>query len=60
MGKICIVKSLLLSQMSSTTQALAAPQDIIQKINTILFQFLWRKKFSNAWAFEKVNRKLYG
>ena len=58
MGKICIVKSLLLSQIVYLLQALAAPEDILKKINTVLFRFIWKKKYSNTKAFEKVKRKV--
>lgn len=45
MGKICIVKSLLLSQYIYSMQSLNAPEDnILKKINTMLFRFIWRKK----------------
>ena len=58
MGKICIVKSLLLSQIVYVLQALAAPEDILKKVNTMLFRFIWKKKYSNTKAFEKVKRKI--
>ena len=37
MGKICIVKSLLLPQIIFAMQALVAPADIIKKLNTLFF-----------------------
>jgi hypothetical protein len=58
MGKICIVKSLLLSQYIYSMQSLDAPEDILKKINTMLFRFIWKKKYSNTRAFEKVKRKV--
>ena len=56
MGKICIFKSLLLSQLIYPLQALAAPTDIVKKVNTLMFRFIWKKKYSNTRAFEKVKR----
>ena len=44
MGKICIVKSLLLPQIIFAMQALVAPADIIKKLNTLFFRFIWKKK----------------
>jgi hypothetical protein len=37
-------------------QALIAPTQILHKLNTILFKFMWKKKYSNTKAFEKVKR----
>lgn len=55
-GKLCIIKSLLISQLVYPMQALIAPTDILNRINTILFRFLWKKRYSNTKAFEKVKR----
>ena len=57
-GKICIVKSLLLSQLTYVLQSLCAPESFLKKINTIFFRFIWKKKYSNTKAFEKVKRKI--
>ena len=57
-GKICIFKSLLLSQLIYPLQALTAPVDIIKTINTTMFRFIWKKKCSNTKAFEKVKRQV--
>lgn len=58
MGKICLVKSLLISQLTYVMQALVIPMHILQQINTILFRFIWKKRYSNTKAFEKVKRKI--
>ena len=55
-GKICIIKTFLLSQFVYAMQALIAPADILKKLNTLLFKFLWKKKNTNTKAFEKVKR----
>ena len=39
-------------------QALVAPADIIKKLNTLFFRFIWKKKYSNTKAFEKVKRRI--
>ena len=48
MGNFFIVKSLLLPQIIFAMQALVAPADIIKKLNTLLFRFIWKKKYSNT------------
>ena len=58
MGKICIVKSLLLPQIIFAMQALVAPVDIIKKLNTLFFRFIWKKKYSNTKTFERVKRRI--
>ena len=57
LGKICIIKSFLLSQFIYVMQCLVLPENILSEINTILYRFLWRRKDSNKKAFEKVKRK---
>ena len=44
MRKICIVKSFLLPQIIFAMQALVAPADIIKKLNTLFFRFIWKEK----------------
>ena len=55
-GKLCIIKTFMISQFVYPMQALIMPQHIITKLNTILFRFLWKRKYSNKKAFEKVKR----
>ena len=57
-GKICVIKSFLISQFVYILQAINIPDKTIETINTILFRFLWRKKNCNKKAFEKVKRKV--
>ena len=57
MGKICITKSLLISKIVYILQSLSVPEDVLTKINTTLFRFIWKKKITNTKAFEKVKRK---
>lgn len=56
MGKICVIKTILLSQFIYVMQAICLPEHILREINTILYRFLWRKKNCNLRAFEKVKR----
>ena len=57
-GKLCIIKSFLIAQFVYPMQALLAPSQILTTVNTLLFRFLWKKKFSNTKAFEKVKRSV--
>ena len=56
LGKICIIKSLLASELIYTMQAICIPDKVLVELNTILYRFLWRKKDCNKKAFEKVKR----
>ena len=56
LGKICVIKSLFLSQLIYVMQAICIPEHVLKEINTILYRFLWRKKDCNKRAFEKVKR----
>lgn len=55
-GKICVITSYLISQLVYVLQSLAVPSDVLDKVNRLLFRFLWENKFSNTRAFEKVKR----
>ena len=55
-GKLCLIKSLMLSQIIYTMQAICIPDTTLREINTLLYRFLWRKKDVNKRAFEKVKR----
>ena len=57
-GKVCIVKTFLISQLVYIMQALILPDKVLTEMNRILFRFLWRKKDSNRKAFEKVKRNV--
>jgi hypothetical protein len=39
-------------------QAIGLPKDILTKINTMFYKFIWQRKYSNKKAFEKVKRKV--
>lgn len=56
LGKICVIKSLLLSQFVYLLQAICLPETVLTEINTLLYRFLWRKRDCNKRAFEKVKR----
>ena len=56
LGKVCVVKSFMLSQFVHTMKSICIPDHVLKDINTLLFRFLWRKKDCNKRAFEKVKR----
>lgn len=57
-GKICIVKTFLISQFVYIMQAFVLPDCVLNEVNTLLFRFLWRKRDCNRKAFEKVKRSV--
>ena len=57
-GKIIVCKTFLLSQISYTIQALALPDEVLNTLDTLLFKFIWQKKFSNKKAREKIKRNV--
>ena len=50
-GKITIIKTLALSQLNYIAQNTCIPVDIINRLNKILFKFIWGKR-------DRVSRKL--
>ena len=56
MGKVIITKTFLISQFNYVMQALFLPENVLRDLNTIIFRFLWKRKYSNRRAFEKVKR----
>ena len=57
LGKVVVIKTFLISQLTYVMQSVGLPHNVLCKINTILYKFLWQKKQSNRKAFEKVKRK---
>ena len=57
-GKILLCKTYLLSQVSFILQTLSLPNDVLNKIDTLFFKFIWQKSFSNKKAREKIKRSV--
>ena len=57
-GKILITKTFLMSQLTYIMQSIGIPESVLKKINTLLYKFVWQRKYSNRRAFEKVKRKV--
>ena len=55
LGKITIIKSLAVSQIVYLLSALPAPQGILQKINLLLYNFLWGRKSEKIKTTEMIN-----
>ena len=57
-GKLHIIKTFGMSQLNFVIQSIDLPNEVLDQINTIFFRFLWKKKFNNKKAFEKVKRNV--
>ena len=57
-GKIHILKTFALSQLNFVIQSISLPQRVLDQINQIFFRFMWKKRFDNKKAFEKIKRKV--
>ena len=57
-GKILITKTFLISPYIYIMQSIGLPDHVLIEINRIMFSFIWKKKYSNQKAFEKVKRKI--
>ena len=55
-GKIVVTKTFLISQLIFVMQSVGLPETVLNKVNTILYKFIWQKVHSNKKAFEKVKR----
>ena len=49
-GKITVIKSLILPKIAYLCQSIATPKNVIDKLNTMIFKFLWSNKH------EKIKR----
>ena len=57
-GKIHLVKTFGLSQFIFLMQSIELPRHVLDTINRIFFRFIWRKKFTNKKAWEKIKRSV--
>ena len=57
-GKVVILKTFALSQLVFLMQSITLPEKVLDKINSIFFRFLWKRRFSNKRAYEKIKRKV--
>ena len=57
-GKLHVIKTFGLSQFIFVMQSIKIPKAVLDQVNRLFFRFLWKKKFNNRRAFEKVKRKV--
>ena len=57
-GKVILCKTFLFSKISNILLSLSLPKKILEKIDTLLFKFIWQKKFSESKAREKIKRSV--
>ena len=55
-GKVVLCKTFLLSQISYLIQSLSLPDQVINKLDSLLFQFIWQKKHSDKKVSERIKR----
>ena len=42
-GKISVIKALVLPKISSVAQCLPVPDDVVKRVNTLFYDFIWGK-----------------
>ena len=57
-GKIIILKTFIMSQLTYLMQSCYIPKEVLEELNRMFFRFIWRKKFTNRRAYEKVKRSV--
>ena len=57
-GKVIVCKTHILSKINYIIQSLAIPRCVLEKIDALIFKFLWQKRFSEKKAFEKIKRSV--
>ena len=57
-GKVILCKTFLLSKISNILQALSLPKKVLDQIDSLLFKFIWQKKYSGSKAREKIKRSV--
>ena len=55
-----LCKTFLLSKINYVMQSLILPDHVLNEIDTIMFKFIWQKRFSNKKVFEKVKSIVFG
>ena len=55
-GKVLILKTFGVSQLTYLMQSLTLPESVLNRLTQIFYRFIWKKRFSNRRAFEKIKR----
>ena len=58
LGKICIINSFIIPQLTYVMKVICLPDKILTSVNTLIHRFLWKRKNTNKKAFEKVKRNV--
>ena len=56
-GKIVVLKTFGISLFTHLMQSIGISKSYLDKINQIIFRFIWKKNFSNTKASERIKRK---
>ena len=57
-GKVIVCKTHILSKINFLIQSLALPSYVLEKIDGLMFKFIWQKRCSEKKAFEKIKRSV--
>eukprot|EP00916_Digyalum_oweni_P020965 GHVL01034894.1.p1 GENE.GHVL01034894.1~~GHVL01034894.1.p1 ORF type:complete len:377 (-),score=17.22 GHVL01034894.1:1234-2364(-) len=56
LGKMCIINSFLVPQLVYVMRVINLSEKVLNRVTTMLYHFLWKRKTTNKKAFEKVKR----
>ena len=56
-GKVLVLKTFGISQFVYVMKSIGLPISVLQKINRMLFSFIWSKDFKTGNTFEKIKRR---
>ena len=57
-GKILVIKTFALSQLIFIMKSLVLPDEVITEVNTLLFNYIWSKKFNKGRVNDKIKREV--
>ena len=55
-GKVTIIKTFGISQFVYVMKSIGIPTHVLQRVNKLLYSFIWGKDFKNGRTFEKISR----
>ena len=58
LGKVTVIKTFGLSQFIYVMKSIGLKKEVLQRINKIIFSFLWGKDFKSGRTFEKIKRSI--
>ena len=56
-GKVTIIKTFGISQFVYVMKSIGIPTHVLQRVNKMLYSFIWGKDFKNGRTFEKISRR---